>query len=403
VSSGTIKKLNTPYRTVFQIAANEPALQVDFFLAESFQKSFLDELKAVRDQIVIINLSKMPVTDDELKSLAQFPNLEKLILNQTKVEGKKLSDLNRLQNLKSLSLSSTKVKAEDLPVLAENKRLTEVYLWNTLVTEKDLIDLKSKFTSVNWQIGYVPDAKEILRLSSPILRNDGQVIKSGETVSYRHNLPGSVIRYTVNGEMPDSVSGEIYKDPLDVKQYSTIKTKAFKEGWMSSKGVENIFFPSGIKPDRAALLTKPEERYKGEGATTLIDTRKGMPDFYRDPVWMGFRNEDLEAIFWFDKNLPEISSVTLSYARNIGAMCMPPAEMQVWGGEDENHLKLLASLKPAQPTDYVPTRIEGADIKIPKSNFKCYKVIAKTLTKLPAFRKAPKDKGWLMVDEIFFN
>jgi hypothetical protein len=345
----------------------------------------------------------MPFNDDDIQSLLQFPNLEKLILNQTNVEGQTISKLKSLQNLRMLSLSGTKVSAGSLAPLTGSKKLSEVYLWNTAVTTDEVEALGKKYPSIKWDIGYQQDAKEVLRLSPPILRNDGQVLPQNEKILFRHNLPGSVIRYSVNGQMPDSASGNIYDGPIAINRYSIVKTKAFKEGWLSSKGSEYVFFPSGVHPDRAELLTKSEPRYPGEGATTLIDTRKGMPDFYRDPVWMGFRNENLEAIFWFDKDIPELKSVTLSYARNIGAMCMPPAELQVWGGNDERNLKLLASQKPTQPSEYVSTRIEGASIEFPPSKFKCYKIVAKPLAKLPAFRKAPNEKGWLMVDEVFFN
>jgi hypothetical protein len=403
VSSEKIQELNSPYRTVFQIAANEPALQVDFFLAESFETKFIDELKPVKDQIVAINLSKMPLTDSDLEKLKPFSNLEKLILNQTKIEGKTLSELNSLPNLKTLSLSGTVVKKDDLKAFEKNRSLREVFLWNSGVSKNDVDELQKSIPAIHWDSGYRPDEKEVMRLSPPILRNDAQVLKTGESVSYKHNLPGATIRYSINGEMPDSVSGEVYNDAIQIDQYAIIKTKAFKDGWLSSNGAEHVFFPAGVKPVRATLLTKPEDRYAGEGATTLIDTRKGMPDFYRDPVWMGFRNQNLEAIFYFDKNVTTVSSVTLSYARNIYAMCMPPAEMQVWGGDDEKNLKLLASYKPEQPKDYTFTRIEGANLKIPPSKFKVYKLVAKTLTKLPGFRKAPKEKGWLMVDEVFFN
>lgn len=402
-STERIQELNTPYRTVFQIAANEPALQVDFFLSESFDPKFIDELKSVKEQIVAVNLSKMPFTDEHVQKLKAFSNLEKLILNQTKIEGTTLEQLNNLPNLKSLSLSGTGVKAEALVVFEKNRSLREVYLWNTGVSDEDLQQLQNSIRTIHWDAGYRPDEKEILRLSPPILKNDGQVLKKDERVSYKHNLPGATIRYSVNGEMPDSVSGTVYEGEIAIYQYSIIKTKAFKDGWLSSDGVENVFFPSGTKPDRATLLTKPEDRYPGEGATTLTDSRKGMPDFYRDPVWMGFRNQNLEAFFYFDKDIPTVNNVTLSYARNIYAMCMPPSEIQVWGGDDEKNLKLLASHKPQQPTQYVSTRIEGANVKIPTSNFKVYKLVAKTLTKLPDFRKAPKEKGWLMVDEVFFN
>ena len=128
-----------------------------------------------------------------------------------------------------------------------------------------------------------------------------------------------------------------------------------------------------------------------------------MPDFYRDPAWIGFRESPLEAYFFFDNNPPTISSITLSYARNVGAMCMPPDVLEVWAGADKSTLKLLGKVKPEQPKEYLPTRIEGSTVAFPGSKFSCYKIVARPLTKLPAFRKAPKDKGWLMVDEIFFN
>lgn len=398
-----INSLNTPYRTVFQIAANEPALQVDFFLAGSFETKMVEELSVVKDQIIAVNLSRMPVRDDDLKMLRQFPNLEKLILNQTPLEGTGLAVINDLPKLKQLSLSGTNVNSEHLKVFERNRSLKEIFLWNTKVRSEDVELLRKMNNAISWELGFRPDETETLRLSPPILRNEGQVLKANENVSYKHNLPGAIIRYSVNGEMPDSLTGEIYKGPITLSQYSIVKTKAFKDGWISSYGSEHVFFPAGVKPDRSELLTKPEDRYAGEGASTLTDGRKGMPDFYRDPVWMGFRNENLEAFFYFDNDAPVLSSVTLSYARNIGAMCMPPSEMQVWGGEDKQHLKTLASYKPEQPKEYVSTRIEGANLNFPKAKFKCYKIVAKTLTKLPAFRKAPKDKGWLMVDEVFFN
>jgi hypothetical protein len=195
----------------------------------------------------------------------------------------------------------------------------------------------------------------------------------------------------------------VYQTPLEISKYTVLKTKAYKDGWLSSDPVEYVFFKKGKKPSKADLSTKPDAKYPGEGAATLIDEQKGMPDFYRDPPWMGFRNEPMEAYFFFEDGSPSVSNVTLSYARNIYALCMPPAELEVWGGSDPDHLKLLNRIKPEQPTAWVSTRIEGASITIQESSFACYKLIAKPLSKLPEFRGEKKQKGWLMVDEVFFN
>jgi hypothetical protein len=402
-SQQKIQELSTPYRTVFQIARNEPALQAEFYLSGSFQKKHLEELTSVKDQLIAIDLSKMPVEDDDLKTLAKFNNLEKIILNNTAIQGEGLEHLLKLEHLRSVSLSGTKVDATSLKQLASNKNIREVYLWNAAIPQSEIDDLRQAHKHIRWDTGYQPDEKEVLRLSAPFLKNDGQVLRPDEAVVLRHNLPGAVIRYTIDGKDADSVSSEVYKDPVPIRNYAIIKTKAYKDGWLSSRQAEYVFFKNGVKPGRAELLTKPDARYQGEGATTLIDNKKGMPDFYRDPAWMAFREAPLEALFFFEENAPTITSITLSYARNIGAMCMPPATLEVWGGAHPKDLRLLRKITPSQPTVYVPTRIEGATVDVPASTFACYKIVARPLSKLPEFRKEKKQKGWLMVDEVFFN
>jgi hypothetical protein len=243
----------------------------------------------------------------------------------------------------------------------------------------------------------------MLRLSPPFFTNDFQVLKENESIRLKHNLPGSLVRYTLDGSEPDSVNSAIFTEPVAVGSYASIKTKAYKPGWQTSRVAEFIFFKSGFTPSRGELITKPNERYQGESVATFMNGVKGMPDFYRDPAWIAFRETPLEAYFFFDNEAPIIRSVTLSYARNVGAMCMPPEVLEVWAGPDKAKLKLIGKIKPSQPTEYVSTRIEGATVMLPESKFSCYKIVARPLAKLPAFRKAPKDKGWLMVDEIFFN
>jgi hypothetical protein len=403
VSSEKLSELSTPNRSVFQLAVDEPALYAEFYLSGSFQKEYLEELKQVKDQLVEINLSKMPISDDDLQTIAQFPNVEKLILNNTNIDGSGFIHLKKSDHLQSISVSGTNVTAGMLKILGEIKSLREVHLWNTPVRESDLTSLQAEFKNIFWDIGYLPDTKELLQLSPPFVRNDGQVLTEGEDVMLKHNLPGAIIRYAFNNDVIDSTKSAVYSKPVEVQHYSLLKVKAFKDGWKSSDVGEFIFFEKGVKPTRGELKTKPNNRYTGDGIQTLIDNKKGMPDFYRDPAWMGFREEPLEAVFYFENTAPTIKNITLSFAKNIGAMCMPPSEMQVWGGRDEKSLKLLGRVTPIQPKDYTKTRIEGVSLDIPESNFACYKLIAKPLAKLPEFRKAPKEKGWLMIDEVFFN
>jgi len=338
-------------------------------------------------------------------ALDQFDNLEKLILNNTNISGEGIQHLLKLDHLALVSLSGTKVDSKALHTLAASKSLREVFVWNTAISPDEIQSLRNSFGQIRWETGYQPDPDEILKLSPPLMRNEAQLLKSDEPVILKHNLPGAIIRYTVDGETPDSLKSKIYEKPIAIDGYTVVKTKAYKDEWRGSDIAEYVFFKDGAHPSKGELMTSPDKQYPGEGIITLIDIKKGMPDFYRDPVWMGFKQEPLEGYFYFEKDALPVTSITLSYARNVYANCMPPEIMEVWGGNDKKNLKLLGKIKPEQPNDWgVGNRIEGATIKFPGATYTCYKIIARPLSKLPQFRGADKkEKGWLMVDEVFFN
>jgi hypothetical protein len=397
-----IQNLSRPNRSVFQIARNEPAIQADFFLREMYDRKNLDELLDVRDQLVSLNLSKMPVTDDDLKTVAKFSNLENLNLNNTEITGDGLKHLIGLPNLRSLSLSGTRISEEHLRDVASAAKLQEVYIWNTSVSAAEVESLKKDFPGINWSVGFIPDEKEVLKLNVPLVRNKGNVLDPDEKVSLRHNLPGTLVRYTLDGSDPDSLNSPIYRDPLTVGSYATIKTKAFKDGWLSSDVVEFFFFRKGLKPDTATLVNPPDERFAGDGVSTLLDAQKGLQDFYRHPAWMAFKDKDLVLDFAFNKEIPTVRNITLSFAHNSYMICLPPDEMQLWGGNDRQHLQLIAKLDPAPSKRPEKPRIEGVSMDVGPSTFKYYRLVAKPYKKLPEGN--PKNRTlWLMVDEVFIN
>jgi len=397
-----IRELNIPNRAVFQIARNEPALAADFFLRDSYNGKYLEQLHQVSEQIISLNLSNMPVEDDDLKLISRFQNLEKLILNNTKINGSGFKDLTALRNLRSISLAGTAVEKGSLDMLAKIPELKTVYIWNTRLDRLEINRLQQQYRHIGWDAGYLPNDKELLKLNPPLVQNESQVLDRDERIVLKHNLRGTEIRYTIDGTEPDSIRSLVYEKPIHITGYTVVKTRAFKNGWAGSDTAEHVFYKKGQVPSSAELLTSSEPKYEGEGAVTFIDGIKGMPDFYRDPSWIGFRNKPLVAHFTFDQSRP-ISKITISYGRNIWAMCMPPESVEVWGGPDERHLQLLGKVVPKQPDTWVSSRFEGVEVEIPSSDFAFYKIVAKPLARLPAFRNAKKEKGWLMVDEIFFN
>lgn len=397
-----IEALDIPNRTVFQIAHNEPAVAANFYLRDAYEKKYLDELAAVKEQLVSLNLSKMPVQDGDLRAIEGFPHLEVLNLNNTAVTGSGFTALTTLPALRSLSVAGTSVTVEALRKLGELPSLQEVFIWNTSVSADMVAALKSAFPNVKWEYGYVPDEAEILKLNAPMLRNKRTVLQTGEKVILNHNLPGTVIHYALDGAIPDSVVSPVYAEPIAVGHFGLIQAKAFKDGWISSDISEFFFFREGYRPDSIALNSAPDKRYEGEGVHTLFDGEKGLPAFYRHPAWMAFRENDLELSFSFEKKVPPIRHITLSFARNRNTICLPPEAMELWGGHHPDQLQLLASARFPEGEGPAKPRIEGVTMAVPASDFRYYKLVAKPMRKMADGNR--KKRGlWLMVDEVFIN
>jgi hypothetical protein len=204
---------------------------------------------------------------------------------------------------------------------------------------------------------------------------------------------GVSIRYTTDGSEPDSTTSPIYDSPVAVNGFTWVKAKAIRTGWYSSPSASFTFFKKGIKPSRTELLNRPNEKYKGNGAATLIDLKKGVAENFSDAAWLGFREQPFAAVFYFD-TAQTIHSISISYNESVQSYLMPPAEVEIWAGEEKDKLKLLKKATAIQPTkeEKNVVRVEGLKIDI-----------AKNVSKLPAWHPGKGDKAWIFIDEIFFN
>lgn len=399
-SQNKIQSLNKPNRTVSQIAIDEPAIAVAFYLRTHFKVSDLEELLDIRTQLVSLDLSRMPVTEEAMKVIARFENLEKLNLNHTDLKGGSLQQLRSLSKLRSISLAGTAVTAEDLSPLASLPSLREVYIWNTQIDEQQLSRLAGSFRNVRWESGFLADDDELIKLNPPLLKNKDRVLGDDEKVVLHHSLPGTVIRYTVDGSIPDSVS-YTYTDGISVDVYAQIKARAYREGWATSDVVEFAFFRKGILPDTAMLQSLPDDKYPGEGVASLFDGVKGVSDFYKHPSWMAFRENDLVLDFKISSTSLDVSHLTLSFSHHPQALCFPPAEMELWGGAHAGDLQLISRVTPSQNSSRPDPRTEGVTLAMGSEKLSYYRLIARPVRSRPG--QSSKDALWLMVDEIFLN
>jgi uncharacterized membrane protein len=393
-----VQTLNNNYRVVKPLAIGSPALNVEFFSKEQFKSQQLTDLLDVKNQIVTLNLNKMPVTDNDLKTIGQFTNLRKLNLSFTDITGTTLQELSKLKELKVLSLSGTNIKATNLQLLSGMKKLTHLIVWDLTLSAAELNTLQQRLKTTTIETGFKGDTV-LIKLNPPLIENEEQVITSTQPLQLKHYINGVTIRYTTDGTMPDSISSPIYKSDVMLDKKEVIKARAFKAGWIGSDVAEKRFYKAGVAPDSVQLLTASDPQYKGDGALTLHDGKLGSKNF-RDGKWLAAHGVPMEVAFYF-KNPTSVSSVNISSIVDINSYLMPPQEIEVWGGSNISSLRLLKRLHPVQPSKKAPLYTTGYDMDFQKSTVHVLKLIVKPVSKLPAWHRAKVIKDGFLQMKYF--
>jgi len=394
-----IAQLNTNYRTIAPVSKGSPALNVNIYNRNAYSPDQLQELKQIEQQVVSLNLNKMPVKDEDLKIISSFKNLRRLDLNFTDITTEGLNALAPLPHLKTLTLSGTTLS---YPALKEKlpsfKALKTIAVWNTSLSAKEMEELQNINRQIKFIEGFADDGKNPLKLNPPQVRNTSMVFANTLNLQLMHPVRGVQIRFTTDSSDPDSLQSAIYDSNTDITKHTTIKARACKEGWYASDISVFHFFRNSFIPDSVRLLYPLNSVHQAEGAHTFFNTKLGVIGA-NNPAWAnnwaGVRNNDLVLVGMFYKPVV-LSSVGLHYMLEAATGIYPPAEVEVWGGNNENHLKRLLVMK--SPT---PVKGEQASLKIVEGSFKPSTV---SVVKIIARPYREKDKGkLLLIDEMFLN
>lgn len=395
-----IKKLNNNYRGIYPLADGSPALAVDVYNKSVYNAKVLEGLSEIKKQVVSLNLNKMPVKDAELKTIAQFENLRTLNLNATDITGATLKDLVPLKYLRSLSLAGTKLDPKSLSQLHAFKSLKELAVWNTGLSPAETLALQNSNKNIRFIEGFKDDGKP-MKLVPPQVKNTAFVFSKPIPLVITHPVKGVDIRYTTDGKDPDSIKSLLYQPGVMISANTIIKAKAYKAGWYGSDMVNYSFYKTTFKPDSAALITSVSESYQADGAKTLIDGELGGMNTGNNK-WLGTQ-ADMQVLLFF-KTPVKPRTLTLNSLKYIDAQIFLPSEVQIWGGPDQQHLKLISTVIPGPQKKKDPPVITGLICKLSETApISCMKIVAKPIKKLPAWHPAKGKPSWVFVDEVFVN
>ncbi len=98
----------------------------------------LEKLSKLKDNILWLYVENGGLTDDQLKTISNFKNLQKLVINRNPITDEGLASLTKLESLSSLNIYGTEVSKSGLETFSKLKNLKTVYAWDTNITAKDL-------------------------------------------------------------------------------------------------------------------------------------------------------------------------------------------------------------------------------------------------------------------------
>jgi hypothetical protein len=398
---GIISKLNNPYRSITPKDNRSPALLLTFYVSQQFKPEMLEECKPLSQQIISVNLSKMPIDDDGIKTIAQFENLEELILNGTKISGSTLHLLESCKKLERLSLANTHISAQNIERLGKFSALKKVYLWQSGLSQAEINALSKKFPAIYWDHGNIADSTEILKLTAPFMKNpDKTIFNASESLALKHPMPGVRILFTLDGNDPDTISSTVYQKPIPIPAPTTVKARAIMPGWYASDINEWVLYAGGIKPSDAILLSSADPKHALEGGASLIDGNKAESNNLM-VNWLGFRNNSCKVLFSFNQ-ADSINKIVLSMANNHGSYIFPPESVIILAGNDTNHLKPIGKLIPVQPVKYGKVGNQAYTVQVKKGRYRYVMVEASPVSSLPQWHNGNKERGWIFIDEVFF-
>lgn len=397
----SIQKLNTFYRVVSPISQGSAALNVSFFGKSGFNDKSLDELNVIDEQIVTLNLSKMPVKDADLIKIAKFKELRSLNLNFTDISGSSLYALLQIKTLKSISLSGTPVNFKQVKALLGLPNLEELTVWNTKLTENELNQLKKSRNKLRIISGFKDDGTSLVKLSPPVLKNKSRVFVGQGSIIFSHPRQGVITRYTLDGSVPDSLKSPIFKSSFTINDNSIIKTKAFKKGWLSSDVSTIGFLKTTFKPKQIKLMLVPNEYHKAAGANSLIDGQLGDYDSNNNN-WLGFKENNLNILLEFDK-VEKLQNIALNTLISVNGAYFPPSNIEVYGGNNPEKLSLITSFNPEAPNKTTPQEIKAIYVSFEPKTVKYVQIIAKPVRKLPIWHPSKGQTALFLVDELLIN
>lgn len=386
---------------VNRLAADSPWVTVDLSRRQDLDRSIFSKIRHVGDHVLELNLGFSNFSDDLATQLRNFPNLQKLYVQQTAITDQTISAVAELPGLTTLNAYGTSISEDGLARLSDLADLRTLYLWQTGVNESAISQVFGRKPGLK-VIAQTPDSIfGKAQLNPPVLEASSTIIYDSVVVRLVSNMSDVRGYYTLDGSVPDSTD-QVFPDSLILHEPAELTVIQTKPGWERSPAITQTFVQASHRLRQAELLVEPAGRYTGNGAQTLIDFEKGSTVF-TEGKWLGFEGTDTEVVLELEQ-MSEVRGIAVSALSAPGSWIFFPRGLEVSASTDGTSFVSLAQKGwPLIEEAVTDARLQYFTLDIPPTAATHLKVKILGQRKNPAWHPNPGGDSWLFLDEVLIR
>ncbi|HUI29589.1 MAG TPA: GH92 family glycosyl hydrolase [Candidatus Acidoferrales bacterium] len=229
----------------------------------------------------------------------------------------------------------------------------------------------------------------------PEIESTGGVFYDSTVVSLNSSEAGSRIRYTLDGDEPDSQS-PIYVAPVTIHKPCTLKAAAFSENSDQSMTSEAKFVKSFYPP--ATYRYPFAAKYTGGGPMALTDGREGTTN-YQTGEWQGFEGTDLDVVIDLEQE-KKIDEVSTGFLQDTGVWIFLPEYVEYYVSQDGKDFKKISEIKNDVDPQKQSLLVKHFTVVLDGIKARYLRVVAKNIGVCPPWHVGAGGKAWLFVDEV---
>ncbi|MDC8006161.1 FN3 associated domain-containing protein [Aureisphaera galaxeae] len=395
-SKSDIEEIQAAGFRVLEIVPGEAALNIKYIDTLPSQET-IDLLSNLKEQIVELDFGASPITDPMTQVFRKFQNLKTLRLNSDSITDASVKNFKNLKQLEVLNIYNTNITNKGLEALLGTIQPQQIYTWQTHVDRDFAYKMATDHNVTihnNIQDGFVA----IGNLKPPTLAARSIFFTDTLSVEIESKLKGVDIRYTLNGETPDSTSN-VYDEKIMLDRSKTLKVATFKKGWLPSEIIAQDYTKILHTVPNYTMSKRPDERYAP--AEKLFDMEEGTLSF-RDEKWTGYFGYDVNATLDLGAS-KMVDHISFNCLEDVGSWILFPKRFTVYASNSPTgNFRKLGEVAIAREGESPEPAIKKVTLDIPETKARYFRIEIKNHDKLPDWHPSAGNPAWVFVDEIYF-